>query len=110
MIYYLTLPGPVDAGIVIFRFIALIGDEYYVQVHGEKRSGGLITITNINGGFATAEVRALLKEEEIISVAQLREKFGTFAQYLERIAEGFRSYISWIRPGTEAGSQWEFTS
>jgi hypothetical protein len=110
MIYYLTLGKPEDAGGTPFRFTALIDSQYFVQVSGNKRPGGAVLIHNLCGGFAQEEIRTVLAEEEIVNLQQLREVFGTFAQYLERTAEGFRSYMYWIRPGAETTGQWEFSS
>lgn len=100
--YYATLNPDLAEGKQQYRLFAVIEDSWYWAI--EWKSAGKDSpahLTDFNTGFMSAMARQTLSVLSEIGPKELRIKFGTFTDYIERAASGFRSYISWICPDSE---------
>ena len=90
------LPGKNAEHYLLF---AVIDDLYYWKVEGamnEKLQS--VTIQNLTSGFNSEEISENYKKLAKIDIGDLRNKLGSFAYFIERSANGFKSYIMWITP------------
>lgn len=100
--YYSILSPDSESGDRQYRLFAVIEDSWYWAI--EWKTSGIDSpsiLTDFNTGYMSRTVKQTLSTLTEIEPPQLRSRFGTFADYIERAASGFRSYISWICPDSE---------
>ena len=109
--YYTTFNAGSPGTIRAYRLFVIIEDAWYWAI--EFKSAGEdspTSLTDFNAGFMSAIVKENISILTEIQLADLRRKFGTFADYIECAVSGFRSYIADICPHSEMKSIiWEIT-
>ena len=86
-----------------FRLYVILSEQYYWNVEWTRnKSRQTVTLPVLHSGFISAEVQEKYKSLTEISPEILREHFGSFASFIERAVEGFRSYLTWISPDAQS--------
>jgi hypothetical protein len=79
--------------------IAILDGIYYWRMEWcGSEEPKMAEALDINGGFLSDEIRAHCTLLEEFPSDELRDRFGTMGNYIERAVQGFRSYIRWISP------------
>lgn len=82
-----------------YLLFAVIDDLYYWKVEGAMNIKlKSVTVQNLISGFNSEEISENYKKLDKVDIADLRNKLGSFAYFIERSAKGFKSYIMWITP------------
>lgn len=82
-----------------FRTIAIIDDQYFWSMDWRwDTTGNNAAVSDFQAGFLSAAIREKCKSLEEVSPAEIRERFGSFAYYVERAVSGLKSYLLWISP------------
>jgi hypothetical protein len=82
-----------------FRLYVILGEQYYWNIEWTRnKSQQTVTLPVFNSGFLSEETRKQYGSFTEITPEILREHFGSFANFIERAVEGFRSYLTWISP------------
>jgi hypothetical protein len=82
-----------------YRLFAVIDDLYYWKVEGSMNAKlQSITIQNLISGFNSEEICESYKKLSTVDITDLRNSLGSFAYFIERSVNGFKSYIMWISP------------
>jgi len=85
-----------------YRLFAVIDDLYYWKVEGSMDTKlQSITVQNLISGFNSEEITESYKKLSTIDVTDLRNNLGSFAYFIERSVNGFKSYIMWISPNPQ---------
>jgi hypothetical protein len=95
--YYATLsPGTTD-GTTEYRLFAVLQNSWYWAIEwkttGEDRHSHL---TDFNAGAMSATVKDSLSALRLIASTELRSRFGSFADYIERAVSEYGNYIAKI--------------
>jgi len=110
--YYSKLTADASSENQQYRLFAVIEDSWYWAIEWTNAGKDSPSyLTDFNTGFMNKAAKETLSGLSEIQANQLRVKFGTFADYIERAASGFRSYISWICPDAEMKNViWEISA
>jgi hypothetical protein len=111
MIYYFDHIESEEKNTQQYRFCAEIESLYYVEVVWRwNEENASAEITGLASGFLTAAIISTNINCVETDIAQLRQKFSSFAYFLERCTEGYRSYLGWIRPSEDMNAHWIYNS
>ncbi len=82
-----------------YLLFAVIDDKYYWKVEGAMNAKlQSVRIENLISGFNSEEIGENYKRLNKIDIIDLRNKLGSFAYFIERSVNGFKSYMMWITP------------
>jgi hypothetical protein len=86
-----------------FRLYVILSDQYYWNVEWTRnKSRQHVSLPVLHSGFISEKVQEQYKSLTEIAPETLREHFGSFATFIERAVEGFRSYLTWISPDPQS--------
>ena len=99
--HYTTLARDAD-GNQQYRLFAIIQNSWYWAIEWKVQDkSGASYLTDFNTGFMNASVTRGIASLTEISAVELRNKFGAFADYIERAVSGYGNYITGISPDPE---------
>jgi hypothetical protein len=82
-----------------YQFYALIDEKYYWTTEWFTDTVDHKNVVEVvNGGFVTDEITERCKKLSEVDFSVLRTQLGSFAYFIERAVNGFKSYIIWISP------------
>lgn len=95
----------------VHDIVALIDDRYYWNMKWFYDEAGIPTVTDCASGFLINDKIDNLDDFTEVEFQDLHSTFGSFADYLERAINAYKSYVLWIAP-TPASPQlkWRFNS
>lgn len=79
------------------RLIAIHDTLYYWQMEWRDVAEAA-AVVDLHAGLLSEKIREQSERMEELSPPELRTRFGSMANYIERSVQGFRSYIRWISP------------
>jgi hypothetical protein len=83
----------------IFRLYAIIEEKYYWKIEWSQQLLAHEAVINLlHAGMLSAEVQLQYADMRRIDAAELRNELGSFAHFVERAVNGFKSYLAWINP------------
>jgi|GEM_PF-3125155 len=103
---------PGDNNIQFHRFYAIIDDRYYWQAEWLWDTSLMnAVIHSFTAGFLNDAVIGDCKTMTELDNLEMRDKFGSFAYYLERAVNGFKSYTMWVSPDPQQNDiPWQYSS
>jgi hypothetical protein len=105
--YYLQLVSNdiSDNGMKECRLYAVIDEVYFWAIEWKANNDPPKSeIIDFNSGFMSDTIKEACLHMTVVLSPDLRNSFGSFADYVERAVSGFRSYISWITPDAEVNA------
>lgn len=86
-----------------YCLFAMVDSLYYWKIGGNMNiQTRTATISTFSSGFVSAKILDEHTGIPEIDLPELRKQFGSFAYFIERAVNGFKSYLSWISPGPQS--------